>query len=174
MLLGGSYDQVMVAAVPGEIVELVMLRQLIESIGTDVYGRHEKLIIFTSSLVVALLRTLVLLSSLASLPYANEFHSTLESTTRLKGPFGITPLLPLKIESNQYVDSFIESDENRFLVATKRILRTSRIFNRAFQSISIDPDCDEHWDIQCDSRVQRLSQKYCTRRLSAHIIPFYI
>ena len=54
---------------------------------------------------------------------------------------------------------FQEEDDKRFLISTKRILGTGVTLTRAFRSVNMDADWIQFYDIQCDGRVVRLSQR---------------
>ena len=67
--------------------------------------------------------------------------------------------VPLKQRDSHSVEPFQTDGDVRFLVSTKRILGTGVTLTAAFRSVNLDADWEARWDVQCDGRHIRLSQK---------------
>lgn len=140
--LYAHYLDELTAGVP----KLIALKQLIESLGEDVYGRPEKLVIFTSSPVVSHIVALVSFPLLprcsfgfvTGLQWLKKHFPKKRHPTR--GTLWCSAAFQLKDRDTDIVRPFEDDDEHGFLVSTKRLMGTSVSLTRAFRSVNLDAD----------------------------------
>ena len=131
-----------------DALKLIILKTFINKLGQDIYSRPEKLVIFTSSLVISLIVALV---SLLPLYIISKEILKLLQFLRSKYPpeqtlqYSSTNLTSER-ESN-FIRLFKDNNTSRFIVLTKRIIGTSVILTRAFRTINLDTDQEEYQDI---------------------------